>query len=113
MVVPLGLIVGGIAGFAGGVTDKILMRLTDLFLAFPKLILALAFVAILGPSINNAIIAIVLTAWAPYARLVRSKVLSVVRSEFIYAIKLQGASNIRILLKHILPLCVSSCYYSS
>ena len=108
MVVPVGLIVGLVAGYFGGVVDKVLMRIIDVFLAFPKLILALAFVAALGPGINNAIIAIVFTAWAPYARLVRAQTLFIANSEFITAIKLQGASNSRILFKHILPLCISA-----
>jgi peptide/nickel transport system permease protein len=108
LVVPIGLIIGIVAGYFGGIIDKILMRLIDIFLAFPKLILALAFVAALGPGINNAIIAIVFTAWAPYARLARAQTLFIANTEFITAIKLQGASNSRILFKHILPLCLSA-----
>lgn len=108
MVVPMGLAIGIIAGYVGGIIDKILMRIIDIFLAFPKLILALAFVAALGPGINNAIFAIILTAWAPYARLARAQTLSIAKSEFICAIKLQGASSLRILIKHILPLCLNT-----
>ena len=104
MVVPIGLLVGAFAGYAGGFVDKILMRTIDVFLAFPKLILALAFVAALGPGINNAICAIVLTSWAPYARQVRAKTIAIINSEFIWALKLQGASRLRLLVKHILPL---------
>lgn len=105
IVMPIGLIIGITAGLAGGLIELFLMRVIDIFLAFPKLILALALVAALGPGINNAIFAIILTAWAPYARLIRAHTLTIVNSEFILAIKLQGASQLRILFKHILPLC--------
>ena len=84
------------------------MRVTDVFLAFPRLILALAFVAALGPGINNAIIAIAITAWPPYARLARAETLTVRRSDFIAAARMQGASPLRIVLLHIAPLCTSS-----
>ncbi len=69
---PAGLVIGTAAGYAGGWVDTILMRITDIFLAFPKLILALAFVSALGPGIENAIIAIAVTAWPPYARIARA-----------------------------------------
>ena len=66
---PIGLVVGTVAGYAGGWLDAVLMRITDIFLAFPRLILALAFVAALGPGIGNAVIAIAITSWPPYARI--------------------------------------------
>ena len=72
------------------------MRVTDVFLAFPRLILALAFVAALGPGIENAIIAIAITAWPPYARLARAETLTVRQSDFIAAAEMQGASPLRI-----------------
>ena len=105
---PVGLLVGTVAGYAGGWLDTVLMRVTDIFLAFPRLILALAFVAALGPGINNAIIAIAITAWPPYARLARAETLTVRRSDFIAAARMQGASPLRIVLAHIAPLCTSS-----
>jgi peptide/nickel transport system permease protein len=105
---PLGLIVGAVAGYFGGWTDRILMGITDIFLSMPKLILALAFVAALGAGLENAVIAIALTAWPPYARIARSEVLTFRGSEFIAAVELQGASAARIILRHILPLCTSS-----
>jgi peptide/nickel transport system permease protein len=108
MVVPLGLLFGVIAGYSGGWLDTVLMRVIDVFLAFPKLILALAFVAALGPGINNAILAIIITAWAPYARLARAQTLAITNSEFIWAIKMQGAGKLRILCKHIMPLCLNA-----
>ena len=84
------------------------MRVTDTFMAFPRLILALAFVAVLGPGIVNAILAIAITAWPPYARIARAETLTERGSDFIAAIRLQGASPLRVLCGHIVPLCVSS-----
>ena len=105
---PVGLLVGTVAGYAGGWVDTVLMRVTDIFLAFPRLILALAFVAALGPGIENAIIAIAITAWPPYARLARAETLSIRKSDFIAAAVMQGAPTWRILLVHVAPLCTSS-----
>ena len=104
----IGLFIGTVAGFAGGWVDQVLMRITDIFLAFPKLILALAFVAALGPSIGNAVLALALTAWPPYARLARAETLTIRNADFIAAARLQGAGPLRLLIKHIWPLCVSS-----
>jgi peptide/nickel transport system permease protein len=105
---PVGLLVGTVAGYVGGWLDTMLMRITDIFLAFPRLILALAFVAALGPGIGNAITAIAITAWPPYARIARAETLTVRNSDFIAAIRLQGASTGRIIWGHIVPLCTSS-----
>ncbi|MHC2359267.1 ABC transporter permease [Rhizobium leguminosarum] len=105
---PIGLIVGTVSGYAGGWVDATLMRITDIFLAFPKLVLALAFVAALGPGIQNAIIAIAITSWPPYARIARAETLAVRRSDYISAVKLMGASPLRIVLRHVMPLCISS-----
>ncbi|MGZ2431656.1 nickel transporter permease [Rhizobium redzepovicii] len=105
---PIGLIVGTVSGYAGGWVDATLMRITDIFLAFPKLVLALAFVAALGPGIQNAIIAIAITSWPPYARIARAETLTVRRSDYISAVKLMGASPFRIILRHVMPLCISS-----
>ena len=103
-----GLLVGTISGYAGGVTDMVLMRITDIFLAFPRLVLALAFVAALGAGIENAVLAISLTAWPPYARMARAETLTIRSSDYISAIRLQGAGPLRIIIKHIWPLCISS-----
>jgi peptide/nickel transport system permease protein len=100
---PIGLLVGTVAGYAGGWVDAVLMRITDIFLAFPKLVLALAFVAALGPGIGNAI-----TSWPPYARIARAETLTVRNSDYILAVQLMGASPWRIVLRHIMPLCISS-----
>ncbi len=105
---PIGLIVGTVSGYAGGWVDAILMRITDIFLAFPKLVLALALVAALGPGIENAILAIAVTSWPPYARIARAETLTFRNSEFISAVKLMGASPFRIVLRHVMPLCLSS-----
>ena len=108
LVVPIGLVIGVVAGYAGGIVDQVLMRITDIFLAFPRLILALAFVAALGPGIENAVLAIALTTWSPYARIARAEALTLRNSEFILAARTQGASHLRILLSHVAPLCLSS-----
>ncbi|QEI06759.1 ABC transporter permease [Pigmentiphaga aceris] len=108
LVVPVGLAVGTLSGFLGGWVDTVLMRLTDIALAFPKIVLALALAAALGPGVINAVIAISITAWPAYARLARAETLRLVQSDFIHAARLQGASNTRLLLKYIVPLCSSS-----
>ncbi len=108
IVVPIGLLIGTVAGYIGGIVDTVLMRITDIFLAFPRLILALALVAALGPGIENAVIAIALTTWSPYARIARAEALTLRGSEFIMAAKVQGASTGGILLRHVAPLCISS-----
>ncbi len=105
---PVGLVVGAVSGYFGGRVDKVLMGITDIFLSMPKLILALAFVAAIGPGIENAVIAIAVTAWPPYARIARAEVLTFRNSEFIAAVQLQGASAARIVMRHVLPLCTSS-----
>ena len=108
LVAPVGLAVGSIAGYAGGWVDRVLMRVTDVFLAVPQLILALAFVAALKPGITSAVVAIALTAWPPYARQARADTLGIRHSDFIAAARLTGASQSRIIFRHIIPLCLSS-----
>jgi peptide/nickel transport system permease protein len=108
IVVPVGLLVGTLAGYVGGAVDTVLMRITDIFLAFPRLILALALVAALGPGLENAVLAIALTTWSPYARIARAEAMTIRNSEFIMAAKVQGASTGGILFRHVMPLCISS-----
>ena len=108
LVAPIGLFIGCIAGYFGGIVDTVLMRVTDVFLAFPRLILALAFVAALKPGVESAVLAIALTAWPPYARLARAETMTLRNSDFIAAAKLTGAMPFRIILRHIMPLCVPS-----
>lgn len=103
-----GLIIGTVAGYFGGWTDRVLMRITDIFLAFPKLILALALVAVLGPGMVNAVLAIALTSWPPYARVARAETLTVRNSDYIAAVRLQGAGAGRVIWGHIMPMCLPS-----
>lgn len=99
----LGTFVGLIAGYMRGLVDEVLMRVTDVFFAFPPLILAMAIAGALGRSLNNAMIAIAVVTWPVYARLVRGQVLSLREREFVVAAQSVGASTPRILLRHILP----------
>ncbi|HVI89308.1 MAG TPA: ABC transporter permease, partial [Dongiaceae bacterium] len=105
---PIGLIIGTVAGYAGGWVEAVLMRITDIFLAFPRLILALAFAAALGPGIENAVLAISLTVWPPYARIARAETLAVRNSDYVAAARMMGASPLRIILGQIMPMCMSS-----
>ncbi|MEI5666036.1 nickel transporter permease [Bosea sp. CCNWLW174] len=105
---PVGLLIGCAAGYFGGWVDTVLMRITDVFLAFPRLVLALAFVAALGPGLENAVIAIAFTAWPPYARVARAETMIIRNADYISAMRLQGASQMRIVLKHVVPMCMPS-----
>jgi peptide/nickel transport system permease protein len=105
---PIGLAVGAASGYLGGRFDTVMMRITDIFLSFPSLILSLAFVAALGPSLNNAIIAIALTSWPPIARLARAEAMTFRNADYIAAARLQGASPTRIIVKSIVPMCLPS-----
>jgi len=104
---PIGLLVGTTAGYFGGWLDMVLMRITDIFLAFPKLVLALALVAALGPGIENAIIAIAITSWPPYARIARAETITIRNSDFIAAVRLQGAGLLRLMFITVLPNCMA------
>ena len=108
IVVPIGLLIGVVAGYIGGWVDNFLMRLTDIFLAFPRLILAMALVAALGPGLENAVLAIALTTWSPFARIARAEALTIRNSDFILAARMQGVSTAGILARHVAPLCMSS-----
>lgn len=108
IVVPIGLMIGTTAGYCGGMVDSVLMRITDVALAFPKIVLALAFAAALGPGVINAVVAISITAWPAYARLARTETIRIAQADFIHAARLQGASGLRIVLRYIVPLCMSS-----
>jgi peptide/nickel transport system permease protein len=105
---PIGLAIGTISGYFGGIIDTIFMRITDIFISFPGLILALAFVAALGPGLEHAVIAIALTSWPPIARLARAETLQLRKADYIVAVQLQGASSTRIIFRHIVPMCLSS-----
>jgi peptide/nickel transport system permease protein len=99
----VGTLVGLTAGYAGGLVDEVLMRITDVFFAFPALILAMAIAGALGPSLNNAMAAIAAVTWPVYARLVRGQVLSLRERAYVEAARALGASPLRIVLGHILP----------
>ncbi|KOF10257.1 D-ala-D-ala transporter subunit [Planococcus glaciei] len=100
---PIGTILGAIAGYIGGRVDQIIMRITDIFLSFPGIILAMSIAAALGPSIENVMLALAATWWPWYTRIVRSSVLSIKHSEFIEASRALGANPFRILFKEIIP----------
>ncbi len=99
----LGGLVGALAGYIGGVFDLLIMRLADITLAFPSIVLALAIASVLGPSLKNAVIAMILVWWPEYARLMRGQVLSVRHNEYVVAARVLGAPDGRILLRHIVP----------
>jgi nickel transport system permease protein len=107
LILALGIFVGGSAGFVGGRIDQIIMRFTDVFLTFPTLVLALFMVGMLGTGLVNVIIAIALSHWAWYARIVRGIVLSLKHRDFIAASRLTGASSTQIFIKHLLPATLS------
>ncbi len=98
-----GIIIGAVAGFFGGLLDELIMRLIDILLAFPGILLAIALMAILGPSLENVILALCLIGWVGYARLVRGEILSLKERDFITAARAMGAGDSRIIFKHILP----------
>jgi peptide/nickel transport system permease protein len=104
----VGTLLGLLAGFLGGRVDTLLMRTVDVFLAFPFLLLAIIFMAMLGASLGNIILVLSITGWVEYARVVRSQVLSVRELEYITAAKALGAHTLPIMLKHVLPNVVAS-----
>ncbi|MBA3943361.1 MAG: ABC transporter permease [Herpetosiphonaceae bacterium] len=99
----LGTLLGLVAGYAGGLADELVMRITDIFFAFPALILAMAIAAALGPNLRNALIAIAAVTWPVYARLIRGQVLSLKEREFVLAARSIGVPRWRIILRHLLP----------
>lgn len=105
---PLGMLLGIVAGYFGGWIDEIIMRTADTFMAFPRLVLAMAIGAALGPSLINTMIAIAVTMWPTYARLARGETLSIKERTFIEAERVVGTSKFRILFSDILPLCSST-----
>lgn len=99
----VGIALGAISGYFGGWTDTIIMRITDILLAFPGILLAIALVAVLGPSLNNVVLALAIIGWVGYARLVRGQVLKVREMEFVTAAKALGARSPRVIVRHVLP----------
>jgi peptide/nickel transport system permease protein len=100
---PIGVLVGLVAGYVGRRTDDVLMRITDIQLAIPTILLAIAVVAVLGPGIRNVIITLTVTGWTLYARLVRGEALGVKTRDFVIAARAAGAGDGRIMLRHVLP----------
>ncbi len=107
LILATGIVVGGASGLIGGRTDQMIMRVTDVFLTFPTLVLALFMVGMLGTGLVNVIIAIALSHWAWYARLVRGIVLSLKHRDFIAASTLAGANRVQVFIKHLLPATMS------
>lgn len=103
LILTLGIVIGGIAGFAGGRADRFIMRVADVFLTFPTLVLALFMIGVLGTGLVNVIVAIALSHWAWYARIVRGIVLSLRHREFLLAARLSGAGPVRTFIEHLLP----------
>jgi peptide/nickel transport system permease protein len=99
----IGLAIGIVAGYYGGVIDELMMRFTDVIFAFPGLILAMALVAALGASLDNVMLALVLVGWPGYTRLIRGEVLRVKQEDYVEASKAAGASDLRVILRHIIP----------
>ena len=112
MLIPamIGTFVGLLSGYCGGKVDAVIMRILDIFTAFPLMILVIAIVAILGSGIRNLFIAIWLVGWREYAKLVRSEVLVVKNSEYILSAKTVGYSNLRVMFRHVLPNVVNSAF---
>ena len=103
----IGIPLGAIAGSFGGWVDNVIMRITDVFLSFPPLLLAIAMVALMGSSLNNAVLAISLSWWPWYTRLVRGQAISVKERKFVQAAETIGTSRMKIIFKHIIPNCIS------
>lgn len=103
----IGVLIGLMAGFYGGKVDRLLMQVTDVFLAFPGILLAIAFAAVLGPGLGNLMIALCLTGWVSYARLTRGQTLGLRNRQHVLAAESLGASVPRLIFKHILPLLIS------
>ncbi|MDQ7858323.1 MAG: ABC transporter permease [Armatimonadota bacterium] len=101
--VAIGLVVGGLSGYYGGRVDEAMMRLTDIFLAFPSLVLAVTVVAVLGRSLTNVMIAIAIVHWPIYARLLRGDILSVRGRDYVEAARAAGAGDVRIIVRHVIP----------
>ena len=103
LTVVLGVTIGSIAGIVGGKVDEVLMRIVDVFLSIPELIFALAIAAILGPSLTNIILALVVVFWVKYARIMRAQVIRIKQRDYVDAARIMGDSKIQIYLKDILP----------
>lgn len=102
----IGLLAGLLAGYYGGITDEIIMRLTDIVLSFPSIVLTLVIAGVLGPDLKNIVIALVAVGWTRYARVVRGSVLSLKKESFVESARALGAGDAYLLYRHILPNCL-------
>jgi peptide/nickel transport system permease protein len=108
LMAPIGIVVGILAGYFGGLTERVLMRVTDIVMSFPRLLLAFAFVAIMGPGLFNGALALSLTSWPAYARQARVETAALRRSDYLAAAEMVGIKGIRLLWGHVLPLVLPS-----
>ncbi|WP_426786119.1 ABC transporter permease (plasmid) [Rahnella variigena] len=108
LTIPVGLLIGISAGYIGGWFERILMRLTDIVMSLPSLVMALALVAILGSGLMNGALALAFTSWPPFARQARAETLALRRSDYLAAARMQGIGGLRLMFGHILPLCLPS-----
>ena len=102
-ILAIGIVLGSLAGYFGGIIDEVIMRITDIFLAFPPLILAMAVTIALGMGIQSVMIAIIVVSWPSYARVIRGDILAVREEDYIEASRSVGSSHLRVILRHILP----------
>lgn len=107
LALAIGVPLGVVAGYAGGALDEVIMRITDVFLSFPPLLLAMAISTLLGPNLTNAMIAIAIAWWPWYTRLLRSEAISVRERDYVQAARAMGASPGKIVFKHVLPNCLT------
>jgi len=108
LTVPIGLTIGILAGYCGGWIERVFMGITDVVMAFPTLVLALAFVGVMGPGLVNSAVALALTGWPAYARLARTETLQMRRSDYLAAAEMQGIVGVRLLWGQVMPACVPS-----
>ena len=108
LTIPVGKLIGISAGYIGGWYERIVMRLTDIVMSLPSLVMALALVAILGPGLMNGALALAFTSWPPFARQARAETLALRRSDYLAAARMQGIGGFRLMFGHILPLCLPS-----
>jgi peptide/nickel transport system permease protein len=108
LMAPTGIVIGVLAGYFGGITERVLMRITDIVMSFPRLLLAFAFVAIMGPGLLNGALALALTSWPAYARQARVETVALRLSDYLAAAEMVGIRGRRLLIGHVLPLVLPS-----
>lgn len=108
LMAPLGILVGILAGYFGGIVERVLMRITDIVMAFPRLVLAFAFVALIGPGLVNGALALALTSWPAYARQARVETAALRRNDYLSAAEMVGIRGVRLLWGHVLPMLLPS-----